>query len=289
MKATSEGVEISKAELGALLYFAGKTDSAGVHFRVNGHRKLVVSAGDGKRSAQCTAPGGDAEAGEWNVSAFYLERVRVGMVKGRTDAVLEFTAKGLKQARLVGAASRSKLIKIEDETNGTSTQTSFEDLRQLAKSPNVTGSWFALVPKQVNRSLDVLSKAADGAAVTYYPPSTKNGQLLLECEAEDGCKWLAALPTALVDEPGERAESDEDNDEDGPPGRPAKANKQPDLPNTEGASDDDEDADNDEGSSEGDDSGVVDDSYAEKLKSQKGPKKKAAKKAASKKKASKKK
>lgn len=258
MKASDDGIAISKAELGCLLYYAGKSDFAVVHFRVDGNGKLVASAGDGKRSVQCKAPGGGADAGEWTTPAFLLERVRRSMDKGKTDTVLEFTSKGLKCAHLVGAASRAKQMKLEDETNGTSTQVSIEELRQLAKNTPLTGSWFALAPKVVSRALAVLSKAADDCPVTYYPPQDAKGLLLLECTSEEGCKWLAALPTALVDEPGDTA-ADDDEDDDTPPGRP---DKQPELPGTE-------EPDGEE--------------PAEKLQTQKVPKKKAAKKAAKKK------
>lgn len=275
MKATESGIEVSKAELACLLLFAGKTDFAVVHFRVNGHRKLVVSAGDGKRSVQCTAPGGDAETGEWAVPAFFLERVRRTIDKGRTDALLEFTAKGLKAGHLVGAASRAKQLRLEDETNSTSTQVSIEELRQLSRNTPLTGSWFALAPKQVGSALTVLSKAADDCPVTYYPPQESKGLLLLECSSEDGCRWLAALPTALVDEPG--GETAEPEEEDDTPGK-LPASKQPELPGTDGEDDDEDEDEEEEPSAEGDDSGVVDDSYAEKLKTQKTPRKEAAKK-----------
>jgi hypothetical protein len=271
MKASDDGIAITKAELGCLLDYAGKNDFAVVHFRVNGNGKLVASAGDGKRSVQCTGPGGGADAGEWTVPAFFLERVRRSIDKGKTDTVIEVSKTGIKCAHLVGSASRTKQMKFEDETRGTSTQVSIEELRQLAKDTPLTGSWFALAPKQVSRALNVLSKAADGCPITYYPPQTAHGLLLLECTSDDGCRWLAALPTALVDEPGDSAADEPDEDET--PGRPAK---QPALPGTEDA---DDDATDDDGS------GVGDDAYAEKLKTQKAPKgaKKTAKKAGKKK------
>jgi hypothetical protein len=270
MKASDDGIAITKAELGCLLDYAGKNDFAVVHFRVNGSGKLVASAGDGKRSVQCTAPGGGADAGEWTVPAFFLERVRRSIDKGKTDTVLEVEKDGLKCAHLVGAASRTKQMKFEDETRGTSTQVSIEELRQLAKDTPLTGSWFALQPKQVSRALNVLSKAADGCPVTYYPPQQSTGLLLLECTSEDGCRWLAALPTALVEEPGDTA-ADEPDDDD----RPGQVAKQPPLPGTEDA--DDDDADDDEN-----DGGIVDNDYPEKLATQKPAKKNSAKKPAKK-------
>lgn len=277
MKATAtDGIEINKAELGALLDFAGKGDFAAVNFRVDAKQKLIVRAGDGKRSIKCVSSAGDHERGEWTVQASYLELVRLGIKKGQTDAALRVDSKGLKDALIRGVASREVQHEILDRTNGTSTQVSIEQLEELAKDPSLQGSWFALQPKQINRSLAVLSKAADGCPVTYYPPHEATGLLLLECTAESGSRWLATLPTALVEAPGGEADEPEEDDT---PGRPAKASKQPQLPGTEEPADEEDDEDEEDG----DESGVVDDSYAEKLKTQKSPKKKATKKAAKKK------
>jgi hypothetical protein len=264
MRASKEGIEISKDELGALLYFAGKADFAAVKFRIDGKQKLVAAASDGKRGVECKAPGGDAERGEWIVPGSYLETLRRSLNKNRTELLIRVTSKGLKDAVLRGAASREAQQEIADLTNGTSTQVSMELLHKLAKEPQLNGSWFAVVPKQVNKALAVVSKAADGCPVTLFPPADSGGQVLFACSSEGG-RWTGVLPPALVEGPG--GEADEPEEEDETPGRPSK---QPELPGTEEPADDEE--------ADGDESGVVDDEYAEKLKTQKSPKKKAGKK-----------
>lgn len=275
MRASAAGIEINKAELGALLLVAGRNDGAVVKFRIDGKQKLVASASDGRRAIECQAPGGDAERGEWTVPALWLEQLRLGAKKGTTDVLLRPTSKGMKDAVLRGEASRSEFLEIIDKTNGTSTQVSMESLHELAKEKRLEGSWFAVLPKQVNRIFDVVSKAADGCPISIFPPVDDKGQVLFACSSAGG-RWQGVLQPALVEGPGGEAE-EEDDDEDAP-GRPPK---QPALPGTDDADDADEDSEEEE-AEEGDDSGVVDDDYAEKLKTQKPPKKKAAKKTAKK-------
>jgi hypothetical protein len=269
MRASSAGIEVSKAELGALLFFAGGATKDGVvKFRIGAGGKLVACASDGKRAVECEANAGDADTGEWAVPASFLETLRRGINKGKTEAILEVNSKGLKHARLRGAASKDKQIGIEDETNGTSTQLSMAQVHNLVKRPELTGSWFAIVPKQVNRAIDVVCKAADNCPITVYPPQDANEHVCFEASSEGG-RWRGMFQPAAVIGPGDEADEEED---EAPPGR------QPSLPGTGGkASAAAPSADEDEG-----DSGVVDDEYAEKLKTQKTPKRKVAKKAAKK-------
>jgi hypothetical protein len=271
MKASQAGIEVSKAELGALLFFAGGATKDGVvKFRVGASRKLVACSSDGKRAVECEADAGDHDLGEWAMPADYLETVRRGINKGKTEAVLELGSAGHAMARLRGAASKDKHTKIEDESNGTSTQLSMAQVHNLVKRPELVGSWFAILPKNLNRAIDVVHKAADSCPITVYPPKESTDSIRFEASCEGG-RWRGTLPTAAVVRPGEEAEDEEDDEA---PGRPAR---QTEL-DLDGA--DDDDAEEAEGAD--DDSGVVDDEYAEKLKTQKAPKKKAAKKAAKK-------
>lgn len=255
MKASKQGIEVSKAELSALLFFAGKADSSVVKFRVDAKGKLVVGATDGKRAAECEASAGDHERGEWIVPGDYLELLRRGANKGRTDVLLKVDGKGLRHALLVGAASRDNQQEVIDKKNGTSTQVSMESLHKLVKGVQLSGSWFAIVPKHVNKALDVVSKAADGCPVTLYPPQEPTEHVLFEASSEAG-RWRGKLQPAVVEAPGGEADEPEEESDEPLFGKGKNAAH---------AGDDDE--------AEYDGSGIVDDSYPDKVK------KKAAKKA----------
>lgn len=268
MKASKQGIEINKAELGALLFFAGKNDQAVVKFRVGAGAKLVVGASDGKRAVECEANAADAERGEWLVPASYLELLRRGVNKGRTEVLLRVTVKGLKDAVLRGAISRDEHQEVLDKTNGTSTQVSMESLHKLVKDVQLTGSWFAIVPKHVNKALDVISKAADGCPITLYPPREPTEHVLFEASG-DGGRWRGKLQPAAVVAPGDEAEEEETADDDNQPELPMGAGKRgwPKRPSGEGAgvtsSPGKPDVVHEAKSSKGkgDDDGIVDDDY----------------------------
>lgn len=280
MKASSAGIEVSKAELGALLFFAGGATKEGVvKFRVGGSRKLVACSSDGKRAVECEADAGDHEVGEWAMPADYLETVRRGINKGKTEAVLELSSAGHAMARLRGAASKDKHTKIEDESNGTSTQLSMAQVHNLVKRPELEGSWFAVLPKNLNRAIDVVHKAADNCPITVYPPKEATDAIRFEASSEGG-RWRGTLPTAAVVAPGDEAE---DEEEDEAPGRQPK---QQALPGTGGKGAKAKAADDEDDDAEDEDDGIVDDSYvpgATRKKAKKKTAKKSAKKAGKKK------
>ncbi len=231
MQASKNGIEISKAELGLLLHFAGGPTKDGVvKFRIAGSGRLTACSGDGKKSVEVIAKAGDAEDGEWAVPATFLETLRRGINKGKTEAVLEVNGKGLKHARLRGAASKDKQIAIEDESNGTSTQLSIDKVHKdlEASSKQLSGSWFAFIPKNFARPLEAMFKAADECPITAYPPKESTDHVCFEASCEGG-RFRCKLPTAAVVAPGDEAHDEEDNDEPAP-GKPAK---QQALPGTE--------------------------------------------------------
>lgn len=275
MKSSQAGIEVSKAELGALLFFAGGAKDGVVKFRVGGSAKLVACASDGKRAVECEADAGDADPGEWAVPAGFLETLRRGINKGKTEALLVVNGKGLKHALLRGAASKDKQIAFEDESNGTSTQLSMPEVHRMVKRPELTGSWFAILPKNLNRSIDVVHKAADGCPITIYPPKEATEAIRFEASCEGG-RWRGTLPTAAVVRPGEEAEEDE---EDETPGRPSR---QAELPGVDDADDEEAETDDVEAADSEDDGGIVPDDYQPGA-TQKAPRKKAAKKAVAKK------
>jgi hypothetical protein len=272
MKATKSGIEINKAELGALLLFAGKADSAVVKFRIDARGKLYASATDGKRGTECEASADGAEKGEWLVPGSYLELLRRGLNKGRTEALLRTTAKGLRDAVLRGAIARDEQQEVLDKSNGTSTQVSMESLHKLVKETPLEGSWFAIVPKHVNRPLDVISKATDGCPVTLYPPTEPTGHVLFAATG-DGGTWRGKLQPAAVLSPGGSADEPEADDEDDDP-------RDPKLPfkgkPAEAATDAGDEGDD---SADEDDDGIVDDDYDAEAPAKKKASKKAAKKA----------
>jgi hypothetical protein len=276
MKATKQGIEVNKVELGTLLYFAGKADSAAVKFRIDAKGKLFASATDGKRGVECEASGEGAPKGEWLVQGSYLELVRRGLNMNRTEALLPVDPKGLKHAVLRGAIQRDEQQEVVDKTAGTSTQVSMESLHRLVKDAPLAGSWFAIVPKQINRALDMVSKAANDCPVTVYPPTEPTGHVLFEATG-DGGTWRGKLQPAVVRAPGERANEPEPDDDD------EEGAQQPSLPGTKGRGKAERDplasaADASEGGDEsGDDDGIVDDDYEPEAAKKKAPKKTAKK------------
>jgi hypothetical protein len=281
MKASAAGLEVSKAELGALLFFAGGATKEGVvKFKVGASRKLIACSSDGKRAVECESDASDHEVGEWAVPADYLETVRRGINKGKTEAILELSNNGHALARLRGAASKDKHTKIEDESNGTSTQLSMPQIHNMVKRPELEGSWFAILPKNLNRAIDVVHKAADSCPITVYPPKEATDSIRFEASCEGG-RWRGTLPTAAVVAPGDEADEEEDVD------APGRQPKQQALPGTGGKGAKAEAADEDEDDEVEDDSGIVEDSYVpgatRKKKATKKTAKKSSKKAAKKK------
>lgn len=269
MQASKNEIQISKAELGLLLHFAGGPTKDGVvKFRIDAKGSLTACSGDGKKSCEVIAKAdNDADDGDWAVPASFLETLRRGINKGKTEAVLVVNGKGLKHALLRGAASKDKQVAIEDETSGTSTQLSIDKVhRELAAgSKNLSGSWFAFLPKNFSRPLDVMSRAAEGQPITAYPPKDATDHVCFETSCEGG-RFRCKLPTAAVIAPGDEAEEEEDDEDP----------RQPNLPGTRAQAADDEEED--------DDGGIVADDYQPKgaVAGGKGARKRASKKGAKK-------
>jgi hypothetical protein len=67
MRSEGQSVFMSKAEIWALLSFAGDSAAyAKVHFRIGGSNKLDVGSSDGKRSVTCRAKAEKSDVkGKW--------------------------------------------------------------------------------------------------------------------------------------------------------------------------------------------------------------------------------
>lgn len=218
MRADKSGIEGNKEEFTALLAFAGDDTNFGViRFRVNGSRKLVVTASDGKRAVEHTANAEDAEPGEWAFDRTFIEALRRQCDKGETVAVIQADNKKAK-AIFRGVESTAERAEIKCPTTAFSTQVSIDAVHGLVsgEGDNLTGSWFAFNPAHL-ADLDKVSKAANGCPISQLPPK-EPGELVRFKASSDRGMWRCCFKPTLVMAPGEEAETDEPDPE--APGTP---------------------------------------------------------------------
>jgi hypothetical protein len=221
MRATKNGIELTKAELGALLAFTGDDMKFSVvHFQVNGGAKLVTRATDGKRAVECTAPSEGADVGEWAFDRTYLESVRRILDDGETIAVLEVNKRGANRAVIKGIESGDVRTDLKCPADSVSTQITMAQIHEAMKEANVdhSGSWFALNAFYLS-DVQAIAKAADKCPITLFPPKDPRSPILFSASGAGGAWKGIVMPIAVVG-PGDHA--DEDEPDEPPPGEPAE-------------------------------------------------------------------
>lgn len=216
MQVTKEGIEINKAELTALLAFAGKEQYSTVRFRVppRGGR-LTATATDGSRLVHAKAHEPAEEdtgfAGDWGVPAEHLEGAKRALGAGEV-CVLQVKKHHMDRAVIrdvVSGRQQSTVVFPE----AADTQTSFPAVDQITPVENLKGSWFA-VQGRFLRDLNVLSRACGKHPITLHPPKDPIKPFGFSARG-DTASWQGVIMPVEVVGPGDYSIDDEDDD--GPP------------------------------------------------------------------------
>lgn len=229
MRASKNGIEIGKAELTALLTFAGsKEGTDSVRFGIRGRRdKLVASATDGKRALEITteSDSDDHVIGEWAVNRAFLEACG-RVLESEGMCVLLVTSSGLRKARIMDVESLSERATVSWHEEAASTQITISGLAGIIQSARLLashhGSWFAVQGRYLADML-VVSKACDKAPITIYPPATPHDPMYFEATS-DAAQWRGVIMPVTVTHPGGLiGEDDEHPDDIGSPERAREA------------------------------------------------------------------
>jgi hypothetical protein len=210
MRADKSGFEANKEELTALLAFAGDDTNFGViRFRINGIRKLIVTATDGKRAVEHTSFAQDCEPGEWAFDRTFIEALRRQCDKGETVAVIQADNKKAK-AIFRGVESTAERLELKCPSTQFSTQVSIDAVHDAVAgkdSDRLEGSWFAFNPAFI-ADLEKVSKAANGCPMSMIPPKEPGSMVHFRASSDRGT-WRGSFKPTLVMAPGEEAETDE--------------------------------------------------------------------------------
>lgn len=219
MRASKIGIELGKAELTALLTFAGADNStSNVYFGVRRAKgKLVASATDGHRALEITteSESDDHVVGEWSVARAFLESC-AKILDTEGVCVLLVTRHGLRQARIMDVESLAERATVSWHEEAASTQITMETLTGLIHSAKLQaghkGSWFALNGRYLSE-LAIVSKACNKAPITIYPPAAPSAPMYFEATS-DGAQWRGCIMPVTVEEPGGRTGDDDEQPDD---------------------------------------------------------------------------
>lgn len=210
MKATQAGIELTSAELRALIAFTSTDERfAWAHFSVH-QDKLRATATDGTRAIEAHAEAEeDAVAGEWYITREFLDTCRRTLQKGEL-CELKVTKVGLKRAVITDTVTGEQRSTITSPKEVSSTQMTIEAVRNSTRvERRLSGSWFA-VQAQYLKDVAIVSAACGGKPVTVYPPLDSLSPLCFEASGYEG-RWCGVVMPVRVIGPGdEAAEADEE-------------------------------------------------------------------------------
>lgn len=217
MRASKIGIEVNKAELTALLTFAGSGEEDWIYFGVRSPRaKLVASATDGKRALEITteSDSDDHVIGEWQIARAFLEACG-RVVESEGLCVLLVTPTGLRKARVMDVESHAERATVSWHEEAASTQVSMATLSGIIQNAKLLaghrGSWFALQGRYL-ADMNVVSRACDKAPITIYPPAGPIDPMYFEATS-DGAQWRGCIMPVTVEQPGGRADDEEQPDD----------------------------------------------------------------------------
>lgn len=216
MRASKNGIEIGKAELVALLTFAGTKDNTDhVYFGIRERRaKLVASATNGSRALEITTESDSADhvIGEWRVNRAFLEACS-RVMESEGLCILLVTSSGLRKARIMDVESLAERATVSWHEEAASTQVTMENLATIITQAQLLaghrGTWFALQGRYLGDML-VVSKACNKAPITLYPPSSHLDPVYFEATS-DGAQWRGVMMPVRIEQPGGREEEDDDD------------------------------------------------------------------------------
>jgi hypothetical protein len=201
MRATTEGITLTRAEIAALLEFTGD-DAGSPTSRVQVHTRgeaVGAYATDGRRAVEVTGTCEDGvEDGDWQIESAFLDAVRK-VLDSKGDAVLHVRPNGVQEATLRGedGAPVGTVVWPHDAAT---TQIPLDALRASLRIPGGSRSVRCItVPSSQLAALEKVGKAAGRDGVTLYPPATIVEPLVFQCESETG-DWIGAIMPMRGDE-----------------------------------------------------------------------------------------
>ena len=214
MKATHQGIGISKLELVALLAHAAKGDDQSMHlatvnfvlagdrcfaYATNGHRALE-GAGVGDASL---------DEGEWQISRDFLDEAQ-RLLEPDQVLRLPFSGASLTEAHVEDKEGLQKST-LQWPQDAACAQRTFPELREMVQIPqHRTRGRCLTLNTEYMADLKKVSKAAGVPGVDLYPPPTPDKPIHFRCEAEDGTQWTGVIMPMRSDAAEAEAKRDED-------------------------------------------------------------------------------
>lgn len=210
MKITELGLFLSKAELNALLAFAGRSPELmqlyGVQFRSDGAR-VTARATNGAIAAEAD---GECEGveGEWFVHRDFLQAARK-LLDSKTFLRLSFEALSLRDAVIVDEEDnvRSTLSWPEDAVL---TQLSLPNVEKLMDQRPTKRQAFRRISLSAEylSELKLISRAAGVERIDCYPPVHDEAPAIYACNGE-ATNWRALIAPMKTVETEQEAEAAE--------------------------------------------------------------------------------
>ena len=215
MRASKNGIEVTKPELTALLTFAGtKEGTDGIYFGIRRPRgPLVANATDGKRALEITTESDSDNhvVGEWHVARAFLEGCSK-ILDAEGICILLVTSSGLRKARIMDVESLAERATVSWHEEAASTQITMDSLSQLITQAQLLashrGSWFALQGRYLAEMLCV-SRACNKAPISLYPPPDALSPMYFEATS-DSSRWRGVIMPVRVREPGGALDDEDD-------------------------------------------------------------------------------
>lgn len=203
MEYTSQGVELTKPELVALLAFASDDPKApqfyGVHFMAT-EEKIKARAADGFIALDAVGGNDTGEENEWFVHRDFLKGA-VKILDNSSTLVLEFSGASLTDAvvRNEDGVNTSTFSWPEDAANSQSSFANEKDWGKLLTPPNGKGVKCVTLNADYLGLMSKVSKAAGVTGIDCYPPTSRHDKVMFRCEGFD-TTWIALVMPMRSDE-----------------------------------------------------------------------------------------
>jgi len=204
MHYSSDGLKLSKDELGALLAFAsndkGREDYYGVHF-LSENERVKARASTGAIALDAIGSGTGKKRREWFVDREFLKHCHKSMASGSHSVLLQFSGASLNAAE-VQDGDGIEILGLQWPHEAAKAQHRFDEAETVkemftaptgkaVKAVTLDASYMALMTK--------VSKAAGVDAITCFVPSSSHERTYFQCASKD-TTWTACLvPSAASD------------------------------------------------------------------------------------------
>lgn len=201
MRATTEGITLTRAEIAALLEFAS-TDPERQLSRVRMVTRpdaVKAYASNGIRAVEVSglcAPGTDD--GDWQVERAFLDAVRK-VLTAKGEAVLHVTGAGVQEATLRNDEGEPVGTVVWPH-NAATTQLPIEAIQTAITIP-AGGKSVRCVTVRASqmKALEAVGKGAGREEIDIYAPKTRADPIVFRCESDAG-DWIGCIMPARGDE-----------------------------------------------------------------------------------------